>query len=75
MVTSPASRAAGQSDPENQIKMKTTTKRIELDWTKLLGFNQVKSAKNQPDGKCSRAMIGAKVGNKVGSRTGGGGLG
>jgi hypothetical protein len=55
--------------------MKTTTKRIELDWTKLLGFNQVKSAKNQPDGKCSRAMIGAKVGNKVGSRTGGGGLG
>ena len=45
--------------------MKKTDKRIELNWGKLLGFNQVKT--NQGRGsKNSRAMVGAKVGAKLG---------
>jgi hypothetical protein len=43
--------------------MKSTNKRVVLDWAKLMGFNQVKSAK----GKAQRmAMVGAKIGVKVG---------
>lgn len=48
--------------------MKTTHKRIELDWTKLLGFNQVKTAQTQPDSKNSRSLIGSRIGVKVGSK-------
>jgi hypothetical protein len=48
--------------------MKSTSKRIQLDWTKLLGFNQVKN--NQADAKNSRAIIGARVGGKVGTKGG-----
>ena len=44
--------------------MKSTKKRIELDWSKLLGFNQIKVAKGQR--KAAKAMIGAKIGAKVG---------
>ena len=51
--------------------MKKTSKRIELDWTKLLGFNQVKSAQEQPDSESSRMLIGAKVGGKPGIKGGG----
>jgi hypothetical protein len=50
--------------------MKSTNKRVELNWTKLLGFNQVKSAQGVTDAKSSRAIIGAKVGGKVGSKGG-----
>lgn len=45
--------------------MKSTTKRINLDWNKLVGFNQVQAAKNTANKKASMAMIGAKVGGKV----------
>jgi len=50
--------------------MKSTTKQIKLDWTKLLGFNQVASAQNSTGSKASRAMIGAKVGGKAGLKPG-----
>jgi hypothetical protein len=47
--------------------MKSTTKRVNLDWSKLLGFNQLKS-----QSKGSRAMVGGKpasmIGVKVGSK-------
>ena len=45
--------------------MKSSNKRIELNWGKLLGFNQVKATQARGD-KNSRALIGAKVGGKVG---------
>jgi hypothetical protein len=48
--------------------MKSTTKRIELNWSKLLGFNQVKLAQGEIKSKASKAMIGAKIGAKVGAR-------
>ncbi len=51
--------------------MKSTNKRIELNWTKLLGFNQVKSAQGVSNAINSRAMIGAKVGGKIGVKGGG----
>jgi len=50
--------------------MKSTNKRIELDWTKLLGFNQVSSAQTRSTTKSSRAMIGAKIGLKAGVKGG-----
>jgi hypothetical protein len=50
--------------------MKSTNKRIQLDWTKLLGFNQVSSAQSTPDEKAARAIIGAKVGGKAGVKGG-----
>jgi hypothetical protein len=43
--------------------MKSTTKRIGLDWSKLLGFSQVKSAQTD---KAAMAAIGVKIGGKVG---------
>ena len=45
--------------------MKSSNKRIELNWGKLLGFNQVKTSQGRGS-KTSRAMIGAKVGSKLG---------
>jgi hypothetical protein len=45
--------------------MKSIKKRIELDWSKLFGFNQVKSAQNTPE---ARALIGGKIGAKVGGK-------
>lgn len=46
--------------------MKSTTKRIKLDWSKLLGFSQVKSVQAAPHSRQARAMIGAKIGLKPG---------
>ena len=46
--------------------MKSTHKRIKLDWSKLHGFNQVKSAQPGKSAQHARAMIGAKIGAKVG---------
>ena len=46
--------------------MKSTTKRIALDWTRLFGFNQVKSAQAECKSKSAQAMIGAKIGSKAG---------
>jgi hypothetical protein len=45
--------------------MKSTNKRVELDWAKLMGFNQVKSAKGKAK---SMAVIGSKIGAKVGGK-------
>jgi hypothetical protein len=46
--------------------MESTTKRIKLDWGKLFGFNQVKSAQGKADTKIVKALIGAKIGSKAG---------
>jgi hypothetical protein len=46
--------------------MKSTTKRIKLDWSKLFGFNQVKSAQTERTTKSAQAIIGGKIGGKVG---------
>lgn len=43
--------------------MKSTTKRVQLNWSKLLGFSQVKSS---PSCESARAAIGVKLGVKVG---------
>jgi hypothetical protein len=51
------------------MSMKSTNKRINLDWNKLMGFNQVASAKSGAGKKVGRAAIGAKVGAKVGVKT------
>ena len=48
--------------------MKSTTKRIKLDWNKLFGFNQVKSAQAEPNTRQAKAMIGAKIGAKPGMK-------
>ena len=47
------------------------SKKIKLNWSKMLGFNQVKAAQAQPDSKTSRMLIGAKVGGKPGLKGGG----
>ncbi len=47
--------------------MKNTKQRIELDWTKLLGFNQVRSLHTPAGGKATRGDVGAEVGVKDGS--------
>ena len=51
--------------------MKATIKRIELDWGKLLGFNQVKNETPASRGKQSTSVIGAKVGGKPASKDNG----
>ena len=50
--------------------MKSNTKRIELDWVNLFGFNQIKTTKNTQDTKAVSA-IGAKLGTKLGGKIGG----
>jgi hypothetical protein len=46
--------------------MKSTNKRIDLDWSKLMGFKQVKSAQTDSGNKLARAAIGVKLGVKAG---------
>jgi len=46
--------------------MKSTNKRINLDWNKLMGFNQVSSVQADAGKKIARAAIGAKIGAKPG---------
>jgi hypothetical protein len=46
--------------------MKSTKKRIDLDWKKLTGFNQVSSAQSDTGKRVAKAAIGAKIGGKVG---------
>jgi len=48
--------------------MKATSKRVKLNWDKLLGFNQVKPAQGHLKSKAARAMIGNKTGVKKGLR-------
>jgi hypothetical protein len=49
--------------------MKSTNNQIKLDWAKLLGFCQVKSAQGGKDSKKLMAMIGSKIGSKAGTKT------
>jgi hypothetical protein len=51
--------------------MKSTAKRVQLNWSKLLGFNQVSS----PQKKQAKAVLAAKIGTKGGGDGGGGGGG
>jgi hypothetical protein len=45
--------------------MKSRNKRIELNWSKLLGFSQVKIAQGQLKSKAAKAMVGrVKTGQK-----------
>jgi len=46
--------------------MKSTTKRIALDWSKLFGFCQVKSAQGEHNTKQAKALIESRLGGKVG---------
>jgi hypothetical protein len=46
--------------------MKSTKKRIELDWNKLTGFNQVSKTQSGAGKRVAKAAIGAKIGAKVG---------
>jgi hypothetical protein len=46
--------------------MKSTNKRIQLNWAKLLGYRQVKGAQGDLKSKAAKAMIGAKIGQKFG---------
>ena len=48
--------------------MKSTNNQIKLDWSKLLGFCQVKSAQGGKDSRKLMTTIGAKIGNKVGTK-------
>jgi hypothetical protein len=50
--------------------MKSTNKRINLDWNKLMGFNQVASAQADAGKKTSRSALGAKIGGKIGAKAG-----
>jgi len=45
--------------------MKSTNKHIQLNWGKLLGFNQVKLAQGQLKSKSGKALMNAKIGRKV----------
>jgi hypothetical protein len=42
--------------------MKSTTRRIKLNWAKLVGFSHVKVAQGELRSKAAKAMIGVKVG-------------
>jgi hypothetical protein len=48
--------------------MKSTTNRIELDWSKLVGFNQVKSAQTSQDKESLKEALNVRVGAKVGGK-------
>ena len=50
--------------------MKITNNRIQLNWGKLLGFNQVKFAQGELKSKRVRAMMNAKIGDKRGVKPG-----
>jgi len=46
--------------------MKSTNKRVKLDWSKMLGFNQIKSARGNLNSPEAKALVGAKIGTKGG---------
>lgn len=47
--------------------MKTTNKRVKLDWSRLVGFNQVRSRQS----KQAKSVLAAKIGGKPGGGGGG----
>ncbi|HEX4266226.1 MAG TPA: hypothetical protein VH597_17955 [Verrucomicrobiae bacterium] len=42
--------------------MKTSNKRVKLDWSRLIGFNQVRSQQSEK----AKKMLAAKIGGKGG---------
>ena len=50
--------------------MNTTDTRIQLDWSKLLGFKLAQSAQPQIGGTATGAKLGAKLGSKLGVKLG-----
>jgi hypothetical protein len=44
--------------------MKTTNKRITLNWSQLIGFNQVQSQHGKQAAKQAKAILAAKIGGK-----------
>jgi hypothetical protein len=46
--------------------MKCSIKRVKLDWSRLFGFNQVKSAQSEHGTKQAQAALAAKIGAKPG---------
>jgi len=46
--------------------MKSTQKKINLDWNKLTGFNQVSGSQSNTTDRKAKAAIRAKVGGKIG---------
>lgn len=50
--------------------MKQNRKRIQLDWSKLLGFKLAQSTLTENAGKHSPARLGAKLGAKLGGKIG-----
>ncbi|HVV01223.1 MAG TPA: hypothetical protein VHH88_07655 [Verrucomicrobiae bacterium] len=48
--------------------MKPSNNKIELNWGKLLGFNQVRQAQGSLKTKSARALVGAKIGTKAGGK-------
>jgi hypothetical protein len=54
--------------------MKTSNKRINLDWSRLVGFNQVPSQEDAQATKRAKAILAAKIGGKPVGGGGGEGL-
>jgi hypothetical protein len=55
--------------------MKTSNKRIHLNWSRLVGFNQVPAQQDTQATKRAKAIVAAKIGAKpVGGGGGGGGI-
>ena len=50
--------------------MNTTDTRIQLDWSKLLGFKLAQSAQPQINDMAAAAKLGAKLGSKLGVKLG-----
>jgi hypothetical protein len=50
-----------------------TNKRIKLDWSRLVGFNQVHSNQDSHVAKRAKAVLAAKIGGKPAGGGGGGG--
>jgi len=46
--------------------MKTSDKRMKLDWSRLFGFNQVQSVQTARGTKHAKAVLAAKIGAKPG---------
>jgi hypothetical protein len=48
----------------------STKPRVSLDWSKLLGYSQVKSLQGTKNSTAKQAKIGAKIGLKAGVKIG-----
>lgn len=48
--------------------MKKAKTQVKLNWSGLLGFDQVKSAQGRSSSPKGRALVGAKIGTKLGTK-------